>query len=158
MEQRNLEKLFQISSISVLHSFHHLSVKSVSRFFLFIQILILDSLSDPDEQAANGAVLFLNIILKHHEIQTEAEMSQFVKSLLVKLRLVRGQQRSKCHAGILSLFVIAANQQPVMTINKLLENRDLFQTNIKRLRVVQTQVILFLKSMSESGDSDIERL
>lgn len=88
--------------------------------------MILDSLSDPDEQAANGAVLFLNIILKHHEIQTEAEMSQFVKSLLVKLRLVRGQQRSKCHAGILSLFVIAANQQPVMTINKLLENRDQF--------------------------------
>ena len=69
----------------------------------------------------------LNIILKRHEIQTEAEMSQFVKSLLVKLRLVRGQQRSKCHAGILSLFVIAANQQPAMTINKLLENRNKFK-------------------------------
>ena len=91
------------------------------------RIIISDSLSDPDEQAANGAVLFLNIILKRHEIQTEAEMSQFVKSLLVKLRLVRGQQRSKCHAGILSLFVIAANQQPAMTIDKLLENRNLFK-------------------------------
>ena len=65
--------------------------------------------------------------MKRHEIQTEAEMSQFVKSLLVKLRLVRGQQRSKCHAGILSLFVIAANQQPAMTINKLLENRSMFE-------------------------------
>lgn len=54
-------------------------------------------------------------------------MSQFVKSLLVKLRLVRGQQRSKCHAGILSLFVIAANQQPAMTIDKLLENRNTFK-------------------------------
>ena len=64
--------------------------------------------------------------MKHHEIETETEMSQFVKSLLVKLRLVRGQQRNKCQAGILSLFVIAAHQQPVLAINKLLENRKEF--------------------------------
>ena len=84
-----------------------------------------DALTDPDEQASNGAVLFLNIILKKHELTRQHEMQQFVKSLLVKLRLIHGQShRNKCRAGILSLFAIASSQQPDLSIDQLLENRN----------------------------------
>ena len=77
-----------------------------------------DGISDIDEQAANGAVLFLTLLVKEHSV---ADVPLVVKSLISKLQTLH-QNRVKCRTGILALISIAATQKPQEVISELLRN------------------------------------
>ena len=90
---------------------------------------LLECLSDSDEQASNGACVYLNILLTKHQIQSQLECAQFVKLALSKLRFLSSADklhaRTKCRHGILTLFAIVTTQNPQWMIDELLRYRKL---------------------------------
>ena len=90
----------------------------VTCFFKLVKPRSLDAISDPDEQASNGAVLFLTLLIKEHSVD---DVPRFIKSLITKLRSIT-TGRSKCRAGILALITIAATQNPTAVLEELLQN------------------------------------
>ena len=60
----------------------------------------------------------------------------------------------KLRIDIASVGVAEVCLNPLVRVLRLYYTKEI----LKYLRVVQTQAILFLKSMSERGGSDIERL
>lgn len=81
-----------------------------------------DGISDIEEQAANGAVLFLTLLVKERSV---ADVPLVVKSLISKLQTLH-QNRVKCRTGILALISIAATQKPQEVISELLRNEAIF--------------------------------
>ena len=83
---------------------------------------LLDAISDPDEQAANGAVLFLTLLAEEYPIQ---DVRPLMKTLIGKLRRLPNSH-VKSRAGILSIFAIISAQSPDDVIDELIQGDKSF--------------------------------
>ena len=104
-----------------------------------------DGISDIDEQAANGAVLFLTLLVKEHSV---ADVPLVVKSLISKLQTLH-QNRVKCRTGILALISIAATQKPQEVISELLRN----ETNFSEKNSTMSEIWRKLGGQNITGET-----
>ena len=104
-----------------------------------------DGISDIDEQAANGAVLFLTLLVKEHSV---ADVPLVIKSLISKLQTLH-QNRVKCRTGILALISIAATQKPQEVISELLRN----ETNFSEKNSTMSEIWRKLGGQNITGET-----